>query len=40
MYLAVIDLLSFYSWVRQFIDMQGLQVITDLLRAFNKSKSK
>ncbi|KAI8643934.1 diaphanous GTPase-binding domain-containing protein [Parasitella parasitica] len=28
------------SWVRQFIDMQGLQVITDLLKAFNKSKYK
>ncbi|KAI8367155.1 diaphanous GTPase-binding domain-containing protein [Choanephora cucurbitarum] len=28
------------SWVRQFIDMQGLLVITDLLEAFNKTKNK
>lgn len=28
------------SWVRQFIDMQGLQVITALLKAFNKNKQR
>ncbi|KAI8068964.1 diaphanous GTPase-binding domain-containing protein [Thamnidium elegans] len=28
------------SWVRQFIDMEGLQVITGLLKAFNKNKHK
>ncbi|KAF1806705.1 diaphanous GTPase-binding domain-containing protein [Mucor lusitanicus] len=28
------------SWVRQFIDMQGLQVITDLLKALNKSTNR
>ncbi|CEJ02192.1 hypothetical protein RMCBS344292_16205 [Rhizopus microsporus] len=28
------------SWVRQFIDMHGLQVITDLLTTLNKTKHR
>ncbi|KAI9476055.1 MAG: diaphanous GTPase-binding domain-containing protein [Benjaminiella poitrasii] len=28
------------SWVRQFIDMQGLQIVTNVLKALNKTKSK
>jgi hypothetical protein len=29
-----------YSWVRQFIDMSGLQVVTDLLTTLNKTKNR
>jgi hypothetical protein len=33
------DLLN-NSWVRQFIDMDGLKVVTDLLATINKAKNR